>query len=89
MIILDTLRVRPISQLLDGSKAQAVKISAAFGDNPRLRELAWIKPSTFVRVSGVSYNDRAALNSFTDGLRNRLAGMNRSEAVAAIKRMGV
>lgn len=54
MIILDTLSVRPISQVLDGSKAQAVKISAAFGGNPRQREIEWIKPSTFERVSGVA-----------------------------------
>lgn len=56
MIILDSLRVRPICDVLDGSKAQAVKISASFGDNPRSRELAWIKPDVFERVSGVNFN---------------------------------
>jgi len=88
MIILDSLRVRPICDVLDGSKAQAVKISASFGDNPRSRELAWIKPDVFERVSGVNSTDREALESFKDGLRCRLEGLKKSQAIKVLKRMG-
>ncbi len=90
VIILETLRVRPISNILDGSKAQAVKIDAVFDDSPKPRELAWVKPETFVEITGVNYKDRPALNQFTDSLRPRLAeAKTRQEAKKILEEMGL
>ncbi len=90
MIILETLRVRPIGDILDGSKAQAIKIDAVFEGNPSPRELAWIKPVLFTRGTGIGPKDREGRNKFSMDLQNRLTGVeSRLEAVNIIKNMGL
>ena len=90
MIILETLRVRPIGDILDGSKAQAIKIDAVFEGNLKPRELAWIKPDLFAHRTGIIPKDREGLNLFSIELRTRLTGVEtRLKAVLIIKNMGL
>ena len=90
MILLETIRVRPISDILDGSKARAIKIDAVFDDSPKPREVAWIKPEIFAEITGISYKDRTALNHFRDDLRGKLAGAcTRAEARGILKDLGL
>jgi len=57
-IDLETLRVRYISEVLDGSKIQAIKVDAFVKGAYKRSEIAWIKPGVFLSLIPGKLGDR-------------------------------
>lgn len=88
LIEIDTLRVRYISDTLDGSKIMAIKVDALVEDGYKKRfEIAWIRPESFIKLIPGKLGDRNLPFALQIRLSTELRDMTLSEAKNHVKQI--